>query len=108
MLFYHVLEYIDIHSSEILEVRKLAEMCHMSYSNFAQLFRENYGCSCKKYIQYIRLNKAKDLLLNSNFDLNYIAQETGFFDCSYFIKTYKKWKGITPKQERDGHCNEKK
>ncbi len=108
LLFYHILEYIDMHSSEILEVRKLAEMCHMSYSNFARLFRENYGCSCKKYIQYIRLNKAQDLLLNSNFDLNYIAQETGFFDCSYFIKTYKKWRGITPKQERDGHCNEKK
>lgn len=44
--FYHILEYIDTHSSEQLEVQKLAEMCHMSYSNFARLFRENYGRSC--------------------------------------------------------------
>lgn len=98
--FYHILEYIDTHSAEPLEVQNLADMCHMSYSNFARLFRENYGRSCKKYIQYIRLNKAQDLLLNSDFDLDYIAQETGFFDCSHFIKTYKKWRGITPKQER--------
>lgn len=98
--FYHILEYIDTHSSEPLEVQKLADMCHMSYSNFARLFRENYGRSCKEYIQYIRLNKAQDLLLNSDFDLDYIAQETGFFDCSHFIRTYKKWRGITPKQER--------
>ena len=85
---------------EPLEVQQLAEMCHMSYSNFARLFRENYGRSCKEYIKYIRLNKAQDLLLNSDYDLDYIAQETGFFDCSHFIRTYKKWRGITPKQER--------
>lgn len=98
--FYHILEYIDTHSSESLEIQKLAAMCHMSYSNFARLFRKNYGRSCKEYIQYIRLNKAQDLLLNSDFPLDYIAQETGFFDSSHFIKTYKKWRGITPKQER--------
>lgn len=101
--FYHILEYIDTHSAEQLEVQKLADMCHMSYSNFARLFRESYGRSCKEYIQYIRLNKAQDLLLNSDFGLDYIAQETGFFDCSHFIKTYKKWRGITPKQERMQH-----
>lgn len=101
--FYHILEYIDTHSSEQLEVQELADMCHMSYSNFARLFRENYGRSCKEYIQYIRLNKAQELLLNSDFDLDYIAQETGFFDCSHFIRTYKKWRGITPKQERIQH-----
>ena len=36
----------------------------------------------------------------ANQHLDYIAQETGFFDCSHFIRTYKKWRGITPKQER--------
>lgn len=75
-------------------------MCHLNYSHFAKLFRENYGRSCKEYIEYIRMNKAQDLLLNSYFDINYIAQETGFYDCSHFIRQYKKWRGITPKQER--------
>lgn len=98
--FYHILEYIDTHSGEPLEIQELAEMCHMSYSHFAKLFRENYGRSCKEYITYIRLNKAQDLLFHTDYDLNYIAQETGFFDCSHFIRTYKKWRGITPKQER--------
>lgn len=98
--FYHILEYIDIHAGEPLEIQELAKMCHMSYSHFAKLFRENYGRSCKEYITYIRLNKAQELLFHTDYDLNYIAQETGFFDCSHFIRTYKKWKGITPKQER--------
>lgn len=98
--FYHILEYIDVHSGEALEIQQLADMCHMSYSHFAKLFRESYGRSCKEYIIYIRLNKAQDLLLHTNYDMNYIAAETGFCDCSHFIRSYKKWKGITPKQER--------
>ncbi len=98
--FFRILEYIDTHSGETLEVQELAQMCGMSYSNFAKLFREQYGRSCKEYISYIRLNKAQELLLNSDYDLNYIAIETGFYDCSHFIRTYKKWRGITPEQER--------
>lgn len=98
--FYRILEYIDTHSAEPLEAAELARMCHMSYSHFARLFRENYGRSCKEYITYIRLNKAQELLLHTDRDLNFIAQETGFYDCSHFIRTYKKWMGITPKQER--------
>lgn len=98
--FYHILEYIDTHSGEPLEIQNLAAMCHMSYSHFAKLFRERYGRSCKEYLTYIRLVKAQDLLLHTDYDINYIALETGFFDCSHFIRTYKKWKGITPKQER--------
>lgn len=98
--FFHILEYIDTHSNEHLEINKLASMCHMSYSNFAKLFREQYGRSCKEYINYIRLNKAQELLINTEYDLNYIAMETGFYDCSHFIRTYKKWRGITPIRER--------
>lgn len=100
LFFYHILEYIDSHSSEPIEVSKLAGMCHMSYSHFARRFKENYGRTCKEYIKYIRLNKAQDMLLYSDYDLEYIAQKSGFSDCSYFIRTYKKWRGITPKQER--------
>ena len=98
--FHHILEYIDTHSAEAIEVKELAKICNMSYSHFARVFRESYGRSCKEYIQYIRINKAQDLLLHSDFDLDYIAQETGFYDCSHFIRQYKKWCGITPKQER--------
>lgn len=98
--FYHILEYIDTHSSENMEIQELADMCHMSYSHFARLFRDNYGRSCKEYIKYIRLNKAEELLIHSDFDIAYIATETGFFDSSHFIRAYKEWKGITPKQQR--------
>lgn len=98
--FNHILEYIDAHSSEQIEVQDLAEMCSMSYSHFARSFKARYGRSCKEYILYIRLNKAQNMLLYSDYSMEYIAQENGFSDSSYFIRVYKKWRGITPKQER--------
>ncbi|MDY3769176.1 MAG: AraC family transcriptional regulator [Lachnospiraceae bacterium] len=39
-------------------------------------------------------------MVNSDLDIDYIAQETGFYDSSHFIRQYKSWRGITPKQER--------
>lgn len=95
-----ITEYIDSHFSEPLKVQLLADKCGMSYSYFARLFRQLYGQSCKEYIEFIRICKAEDMLLFTNLDLSYISQETGFSDCSHLIKTFKKLKGITPKQFR--------
>lgn len=98
-----ITEYIDAHAHEPLRVEELAERCHMSYSYFAKSFRELYGQSCKKYIEFIRLSKAEDLLLFTNLDLNYISQETGFTDCSHFIKAFRQRHNVTPKQFRLAH-----
>ncbi len=95
-----ITEYIDSHSSEHIVVSDLADMCSMSYSYFAKSFKQIYGRSCKEYLEFIRISKAEDLLLYTDFDLTYISLETGFSDCSHLIKTFKKWKGITPKQYR--------
>ncbi len=96
--FDRILEYIDAHATESLKVSDLAAMCNISYSFFAKRFKELYGRSCKEYIEFVRVCKAETLLLFSNDDLSSISQETGFSDCSHLIKTFKKWKGVTPKQ----------
>lgn len=100
VFFDTILEYIDAHSYEPIQVQDLAERSGMSYSNFAKNFKLQYGRSCKEYIEYIRVSKAEELILYSNFDISYIAQETGFADSSHFIRIYKKFKEETPKQAR--------
>lgn len=103
--FHRILEYIDAHSNENLQVQQLADKCGMSYSNFAKLFKETYGRSCKEYIEYIRINKAEEMVLYSDYTLSYIALETGFADCSHFIRTYKKFRGKTPKKVKNEHAS---
>lgn len=99
--FREITAYIDSHAGEQLKVEELADMCNMSYSYFAKNFKQFYGRSCKEYIEFIRVCKAEDLLLFTDSDLSYISQETGFADSSHLIKTFKKWKGVTPKQYKN-------
>ena len=96
----NIIHYIDEHSAESLEVTELAKMCGMSYSHFAKTFRALYKQTCKEYIEFVRLNKAENMLLFTNYDLNYISSETGFSDCSHFIRVFKRKYSITPKQYR--------
>lgn len=95
-----ITEYIAENLALPLKVEELAASCHMSYSYFAKKFKDIYGKSCKEYIEYMRVSKAKDLLLFTDFDLSFISQETGFSDCSHLIRTFKKFEKLTPKQFR--------
>ena len=95
-----ILVYIDRHSQENINIEELAHHYNMSYSYFAKMFLKYYGQSCKQYIEFIRLSKVENFLLFTDYDLNYIAAETGFADCSHLIRTFKKHYQITPKQFR--------
>ena len=101
-----ILMYIDQHSQEKIVVEELAAMCHMSYSYFAKTFHKLYGQSCKEYIEFVRLSKVENLLLFTNYDLNYISSETGFSDCSHLIRVFKRKYHMTPKQFRLQHSSE--
>lgn len=103
----NITEYIDFSLSENLRVVDIAEQCGLSYSCFAKKFRERYGISCKQYIEKMRVYKAEEFLMFTDFDLNYISQETGFSDCSHFIKNFKRYKGVTPKQFRSSRRKKK-
>ncbi len=100
---YSITEFIDAHICDGIRVQELAERCGMSYSYFAKRFQEIYGKSCKAYIETMRLFQVEEFLLFTDFDLNYISQETGFSDCSHMIKSFKRSRGITPKQFRKQH-----
>ena len=96
----NITEYIDAHLEDNIKVSDIAEECHLSYSGFATRFRELYGMSCKEYIGRMRIFKAEEYLMFTDHDLNYISSHTGFSDCSHFIRCFRQYRGITPKQFR--------
>lgn len=99
---YTITEFIDKNLHTGIQIPDIAKACNMSYSYFAKKFPAIYGKTCKEYIDEMRLYKVEEFLLFTNYDLNYIAQETGFSDCSHMIKDFKKHRGVTPKKFRDG------
>ena len=93
-------DFIDNHINENIKVNDIAKACGMSYSYFAKKFQTVYGKSCKEYLEEMRVYKAEELLMFTDFDLTYIANECGYSDCSHLINSFKKLKKMTPKQFR--------
>jgi AraC-like DNA-binding protein len=98
-------EVIDIieHNPGISEDNSFfASRINMATNSFARLFKENIGVTPHLYINQIRIDKACDLLHNSNSSIDRIAEQCGFFDRYHFSKMFKKAMNISPAEYRKG------
>lgn len=90
------LEYIRNNYSSKLTLPATAAHVHLQSSYFCTLFKKHMGISYSEYIKLIRLNKARQLLHNSNDKIEQIAHDTGFCDIHHFYKVFRKYEGVTP------------
>lgn len=85
---------------ERLSLANLAKSACMSQTKMTQLFRRVYGISVMDYVQSLRLEKAKDLLLNSDWDIGKIANAVGYKLHRSFSEVFKQTTGFTPREYR--------
>ena len=83
-----------------LSLEEVAAHVHLHPSYFSTMFKNVTGSSFKEYLNKIRIEESKLLLLNTDFSIIDIAIAVGFEDQSYFSKVFKKFTGTTPKQFR--------
>ena len=82
------------------DMKTYAEMCCLSVSRFAHMFKQVTGSSPHALYMQIKANKAKDLILNSELNISEIAENLGFSDIYYFSRFYKKYFGVSPSKHR--------
>ena len=93
------LSYIYEHyTDESISVEKLSELCGFSYEYFRKLFHSCYGCAPVKYINGLKLKRAKELLTSGLYSVSETALQAGFFDLSYFSRCFKKNLGVSPSE----------
>lgn len=78
-----------------------AKMYNMSESRFSHLFKLMTGTSPNKYVNEIRIEKAKEMLINTNYPICEIAQRIGMQSQSYFSKNFKKHTMYSPIEYRE-------
>ncbi len=66
----------------------------------SKLFKSRYGCGIYTYVQEIRMQRAKALLMNPDIKIQSISQRLGYTDNNYFSKAFKNYYGISPTQFR--------
>ncbi len=98
---YKCIDYIKQHFDSKITLDDIAIHVSLSRSYLSKLFKDETGCSLFSYINKIRIEKSKQLLLDDSISLVDIAGLCGYEDQSYFTKVFKKETGISPKRFRD-------
>jgi len=99
------IHYIDLHFKEHIEQKDLAKRCGMTSFRFSRLFKQTYGVGFLEFVQRKRMEKAEELLNNSEMPITSIAYAVGFQDPSYFARTFKQHFGCSPSDYRRAEPN---
>ena len=96
-----VKEYIHNHYSEELGAQQLADMVYLAPSYLSSLFKKETGQNLSKYIKQYRMEKAKELLTDTNMKIVNISEKTGYPNVSYFCQSFREYFGVSPQKFRD-------
>jgi AraC-like DNA-binding protein len=80
-----------------INLKQAAEKIGVSPSHLSRMFRRECGVGFNQHLLGLRLDAAKQLLIESRLQIAEIAARCGFGSCSYFIKQFRSHFGTTPK-----------
>jgi AraC-like DNA-binding protein len=93
-------EYIQQHEADELSLGEVAKAVNTSSFYFCKLFKKITGLNFTHYVSRVRVEKAKNLLLNPNLRVSEIAFEVGFQSLTHFNRVFKKIIGQSPTEYR--------
>lgn len=94
----NTLQYIEKNYNRKITVEELCRIANLSKYYFLRLFKKAMGRSVIDYINYVRINKAEEMLLNNDVNITEAAFACGFNDANYFSRVFKKYKGKSPSE----------
>ena len=95
-----VLTYIHENLGNEIRLEELSTLVNMNPQYFCRYFKKNIGKTITEYINELRIEKASQALAETEDKIIDIAQDCGYDNVSYFIRRFKREKGITPMQYR--------
>ena len=96
----NVLELISQDLSHPPDIKQMAHACGLSVSRFHATFKTVMGASPGRYLQDLRLLRARQLLLAGDLPVKSVAAETGFADVFHFSRLFRKRCGASPSAYR--------
>ncbi len=94
-------QYINDHLTEKLTLSQVAKAVNTSRFNFCKAFSKATGIHFTDYLTRVRLERAKNLLLNPNLRVSEVAYETGFQSLTNFNRVFKRIMGRSPTDYRE-------
>jgi two-component system response regulator YesN len=95
-----VLEYIQDNYNQDISLADVAEKIFISPSYLSRIFRKKTGCSFKEWINRLRIEKAKEMLMQTKLKHYEIAEKVGYCDYKHFSEYFHKYCGCSAREYR--------
>ena len=97
------MDYVEAHyAEETLTVNDVAAAIYLNPVYFGRMFKQSTGTSFRRYLMNVRMEKAKQLLLQGKFGVLQIGEMVGIENPSYFTQLFKKYTGMVPSEFAGG------
>lgn len=96
-------DYIRLNFQQQITIEELAEVAYLSVSALERRFKKYLAKTPKQFINEVRLENARKLLIESNKPISQVGDETGFSDHSYFSKQFRLFFGELPSDFRQNY-----
>jgi Response regulator receiver domain./Bacterial regulatory helix-turn-helix proteins, AraC family. len=90
------IEFINENYDKDIKLYDVAKMLNISYYYFSKTFKEETKCNFVDYITQVRINKAKEFLLDDSISVKEVCFKVGYNDPNYFSRIFRKETGMTP------------
>ena len=81
-------------------LREFGEQFHLSEKYISRYFKEHFHITLSRYVTYLRLEHAKQMLQETDISVTEVAMQSGYQNISYFIRSFKKTYGVSPLKYR--------
>lgn len=97
-----IIQHIYSNYAEDFSQDSIAQQMNMSASTFSRFFKKSTGYNFSTFVNLVRIEQASIQLVSGNKQVSSIGFDCGFTNLSNFNRTFRRLKGVTPKQYRSG------
>lgn len=98
-----IIEYIQKNYKKNIGIQDIADYVGLSYSYVRKIFKEEVGKNIIDYINNMRIEEAKRLLVYTNKSIRDLSIELGYNNDQSFTRLFKKIEGVTPGEYRNSN-----
>jgi AraC-like DNA-binding protein len=93
-----VLDYVENHLTDRIQVEEVCKIANMSYYYFVKYFKKTIGLSFTEYVNYRKVKWAERILLTKDLSISEVGERIGMPNMAHFYKMFKKYNDCSPKQ----------
>ncbi|MGC5773971.1 helix-turn-helix transcriptional regulator [Paenibacillus pabuli] len=101
-----VLDYLDHHYGEDINLNIVADKLNLTSGYLSSIFKEKTSINFSEYLNNLRTERAKELLVNVDLRIQDIATQVGYQNVNSFIRMFKRRYGMTPGEYRKRHAGD--